>query len=309
MDQYTVAQLPPEARPIAERMEAGQMLGAARNIDAILKILAIVARHSSPGSASEVQQAAEYFARTRGEETAAVGNTLAMFQSGLPHDDLLPWVEAFGEEIARLQTEWLEEVAEKALMVLSSATVIVAYDYSSTVAEILRRKCADDGSNLEILVPESRTLDGGRPYIEALAGLDARLTFLSDGAIAPMVARADAVLEGVETLSEDGSFFNTIGSLTTAVCARHYGVPYYAATSLIKVARGVDPHQLQAGSPRRFADTYGPIDPADTTYVENELVPAELVTGVVTERGLLAPDEVREATEAFFESTSLGSVL
>ena len=291
--------LPPKARDIAMAMENGQMLGAARNIDAIIEILELVAADDS-GDGTRVRETAEHFRRTRGAETAAVANSLDLLLEDLPDRDLATWVEAFGTELGRRQREWLQAICDTALDVLADAHVLLAYDYSSTVAEVLRRKIHSDGE-LELLIPESRTLDGGRPYVEELQALPARITFLADGAIGQMTRRADAVLEGVETLCEDGSFFNTIGSLTCAVCARYFDVPYYAITSTLKTAREADPADVKAGDARRFAETYGDFADVDTSYVENERVPASLVTGVITEQGLLAPHDVRAAAQTFFE--------
>lgn len=294
--------LPAEAQPIARAMANGEMLGAARNIDAILEVLESVARHAGDDAAEYVREVARHYRATRGAESAAVTNVLELLMAGLPERGLAAWVAAFGARMKQRQAEWLDEMAKAAVEALADAHTLLAYDYSSSVAEVLRRKCQRD-PEVELLIPESRTLDGGRPYVAELNGLPGRITFLSDGAIGQMTRRADVVLEGVETLCEDGSFYNTIGSLTCAVCAAHYDVPYYAVTSTLKIARGVSPDDVEAGAPRRFAETYGELPGAGTEYVENEWVPASLVSGVITERGLLAPDQVRSAAEDFFANS------
>lgn len=303
---FTLDDLPAEALPLARAMENGEMLGAARNIETIVEILGFVARDADGDAAAAVAEAATYYQRTRGAETAAVANALELLLADLPDNDVVSWLDSFDAQLTQLQEDWLAALTDTAMDVLADARIIMAYDYSSTVAHILQRKVEAD-PDVKILIPESRTLDGGMPYVTELAEVSADVTFLSDGAIAQLMKRADAVLEGVETLCEDGSFFNTIGSLTCAVCAQHYDVPYYAATSMLKIARGADPATFEAGSPRRFADTYGDVAGANTEYVENELVPAELVTGVITERGLLAPSEVAAAGADFFTDNTIGA--
>lgn len=149
----------------------------------------------------------------------------------------------------------------------------------------------------------SRTLDGGRPYLTELQDTIHELVCVPDSAFGQASRDSDIVLQGVETLCIDGGFYNTIGSLTAGICARHFGVPLYAATAMIKVAPCDHRGQMASAEKRDFAGVYGVVPGVEFSYVENEHVPADLVTGYITEYGVISPSAVAEAAAALFQPT------
>lgn len=117
----------------------------------------------------------------------------------------------------------------------------------------------------------------------------------------------DAVLVGVETFFNDGSFTNTVGSLTTAVVASHFAVPFYAVTDLTKAdLTGGQEAQPQRVFAQPLKNQNDLVDQGriETTYSPLERVPARLVTAFVTEKGFVEPAGIWSAAQSDFRGVS-----
>jgi methylthioribose-1-phosphate isomerase len=96
-------------------------------------------------------------------------------------------------------------------------------------------------------------------------------------------------------MAMNGDFANKIGSYGLAVLARHHGVPFYAAlpTSTVdrELATGADiPIEQRDGDELRMIR--GQRLTPDDVPVANpafDITPHHLLTGIVTEKGLLYP--------------------
>jgi methylthioribose-1-phosphate isomerase len=105
--------------------------------------------------------------------------------------------------------------------------------------------------------------------------------------------RVDAVFVGADRIAANGDAANKIGTYSVAVLAQRHGVPFYvvAPTSTIdpKTATGAD-IPIEERAPEEITEGFGPrTAPADVaTYSPAfDVTPAELITAIVTERGII----------------------
>ena len=110
----------------------------------------------------------------------------------------------------------------------------------------------------------------------------------------------DAVLVGCDRVAANGDVANKIGTYMVAVLARRHNIPFYVAAPLstidLKITSGRDiPIEERADDEvLGYRDT---IWAAEGVAVRNpafDVTPAELVTGIITEKGVvLQPDETK----------------
>ncbi len=147
-------------------------------------------------------------------------------------------------------------------------------------------------------------VDETRPYMQGtrlttweLGRFGVPFTLITDSTAAWMMAqgKVDSVILGADRMAMNGDFANKIGSYGLAVLARHHGVPYYTAlpTSTVdpQLTRGAEipieersADELRVLGGRRMA--------SDEVTVANpafDVTPHHLITGIVTERGVLYP--------------------
>ncbi|GAA3177323.1 MULTISPECIES: S-methyl-5-thioribose-1-phosphate isomerase [Streptomyces] len=155
------------------------------------------------------------------------------------------------------------------------------------------------GALRRLWVDETRPLlQGARltAYEAGRAGMP--YTVLADGAAGSLFAagEVDAVLIGADRIAADGSVANKVGSYPLAVLARHHGVPFVVVAPLSTVdpatERGADiaVEQRPAGEVTEISGTL-PVAPAGAPAYNPafDVTPAELVTAIVTEAGVVSP--------------------
>ncbi len=156
----------------------------------------------------------------------------------------------------------------------------------------------DQGKRLRVLADETRPLlQGARLTAWELQRWGIEVRVQADGAAgwALRTQGVDAVLVGADRIAANGDAANKIGTYPLAVLARRHGVPFYvvAPTSTLDPSlatgeaipieeRGAE--ELTALGGRRTApEGVGAFNPAF------DVTPAELITAIVTERGVHRP--------------------
>lgn len=119
------------------------------------------------------------------------------------------------------------------------------------------------------------------------AGID--VTLICDNVPASLMAagKIDLVIVGTDRVAKNGDVVNKIGTLNLAVLAKHYDVPFYVAcpASTYDPATPTGPDvEIEQRSP----DEVRRGDAADVAAYNPafDVTPAELVTGIVTDRGI-----------------------
>jgi methylthioribose-1-phosphate isomerase len=154
------------------------------------------------------------------------------------------------------------------------------------------------GRDVRVFADETRPLlQGSRLTTWELdrAGVDVTLVPDSVAALLLREARVQLVLVGADRIAANGDVANKVGTYGLAVLARHHGVPFYVAapTSTIDLGsasgRDIVIEERDADEVRRgFGRLTAP--PAASVYAPAfDVTPAELVTAIVTDRGILHP--------------------
>jgi translation initiation factor 2B subunit (eIF-2B alpha/beta/delta family) len=288
---------PPDAETMAglrDIVDEG-VLGASNHVALALPLVARAAAARRESARDGALALAEFIAATRGVGAPIVANALRWQVEGadsLAADEAAELLATRAEDWGRAAARRRAALIEAGVAALSDVRRPLIYDYSSTVADLVRAMAAATGLD-GIVVPESRAIDGGRRYMTALADLGLPVLFLPDAALDYAVSRSDAVLLGAESVTLDGGIANTVGSTLAARAARARGVPVHGAADLFKVG---DRRAAEVPAPalRRYDFLLEDGEAADTEAPELEIVPPELVTSILTEAGAVAPAALAE---------------
>ena len=127
------------------------------------------------------------------------------------------------------------------------------------------------------------------------AGID--VTLICDNMAAQLMSegKVDLVIVGTDRVTANGDVVNKIGTLGVAILARHFGIPFYVAcpssTYDPATARGTDVI-IEERSANEVTQLRGVNIAPPGVQVRNpafDVTPAALVTGIITERGLVLP--------------------
>ncbi len=158
------------------------------------------------------------------------------------------------------------------------------------------RSAVAAGKRISVIVDETRPfLQGARLTVWELQQENIPVTLITDNMAGHMMQQGavDAVIVGADRIAANGDFANKIGTYMVAVLAQRHGIPFYVAAPLSTIDRrlvsGKDiPIEERNGAEvRGFADQrWAPADVA----VRNpafDVTPAELVTALITEKGVV----------------------
>lgn len=155
------------------------------------------------------------------------------------------------------------------------------------------------GKRLEFVCTETRPyLQGAKLTAATLAELGYQPTLITDGMVGTVVASGDidVLLSAADRVTMDGHVVNKVGTLTAALVAHHYGVPYFAMVDHpdrqsptiadVTIEERDGEEILSFGGRRTTAE--GVVG----RYPAFDATPPQLVTKIVTDRGAFDPADV-----------------
>jgi methylthioribose-1-phosphate isomerase len=148
------------------------------------------------------------------------------------------------------------------------------------------------GKGIDVIADETRPLRQGARLTAwelSRAAIPARV--IVDGAAGAVMAggEVDLVITGADRIAANGDAANKIGTYALAVLARAHGIPFYVAapwsTFDLSLASG-DAIPIEQ---RAAEEIVGPVGGARAYNPAFDVTPAELITAIVTDRGVLRP--------------------
>src|SRR4051812_41288250 len=188
---------------------------------------------------------------------------------------------------------------------------LATVQYGTALAPIYVGK--EQGLAFHVWSDETRPLmQGSRITAFELQANGIPVTIICDSMAASVMAagQVDAVMVGADRIAANGDVANKIGTLSLAINARHFGIPFFVAAPMstvdMRIKSGAEipieerpGEEISNGLGRKTApegsDIYNPAF---------DVTPAELVTAIITEKGVVkAPYE--KALKGLFEESAV----
>jgi methylthioribose-1-phosphate isomerase len=151
------------------------------------------------------------------------------------------------------------------------------------------------GRRVHVFVDETRPLlQGSRLTAWELTRAGIPATVIADGAAASLM-RSGAItlcLVGADRIAANGDVANKIGTYAVALAAQHHGLPFYVAaptSTLDPSLPNGDAIPIERRSPDELARLHAVRLTPDGASIDNpafDVTPAEMVTAIVTDRGV-----------------------
>ena len=186
------------------------------------------------------------------------------------------------------------------VMTHCNAGALATVDVGTALAPI--RKAWADGRRFFVYASETRPrLQGMQLTAWELnqEGIDHAI--IPDGASGHFIRKGvDMIIVGADRIAANGDFANKIGTFEKAVLAKEFGVPFYVAAPIstfdFNTRTGEDivienrsEEEVTMVKGKRIAPVGSPaLNPAF------DMTPARYVTGFITEKGILRPDEIEK---------------
>ena len=176
-----------------------------------------------------------------------------------------------------------------------NAGALATVGYGTSLAVV--RAAVEQGKRISVISTETRPLlQGSRLTAFELAHDKIPVKVIVDSAAAQMMARGmvNKILVGADRILKTGHVTNKIGTLPIALSAKFYGVPFYAAAPVSTVDMATDPSMvvIEERNQREVLYIAGRrVAPRNVEALNPafDVTPPELVTGIVTDRGVAGP--------------------
>ena len=160
------------------------------------------------------------------------------------------------------------------------------------------RRAVEVGKQIRIFADETRpVLQGARLTAWELAKDGVGVEVIADNMAGSLMAAGEikAAIVGADRIARNGDVANKIGTFTVAVLCKHHGIPFYVAapwtTIDLSLASGAD-IPIEQRNPDEVRMHGGALMVPTDVGVRNpafDVTPAELVTAIITERGVYEP--------------------
>jgi methylthioribose-1-phosphate isomerase len=154
------------------------------------------------------------------------------------------------------------------------------------------------GKKLHVFADETRPLlQGARLTTWELQHLGIPVTLICDNMAGQVMreGRVHAAIVGADRIAANGDTANKIGTYGVAVLCQHHGIPFYVAapssTFDLSLATGAQ-IPIEQRDPREITHGFGQATAPQGIDVYNpafDVTPADLITAIVTERGVVMP--------------------
>ena len=164
------------------------------------------------------------------------------------------------------------------------------------------RAAWEQGKQIQVIADETRpVLQGARLTAWELMQDQIPVTLITDSMAGSLMRQGKIQLcvVGADRIAANGDVANKIGTYSVAVLAKAHGIPFYVAapysTIDLKTKSGAD-IPIEQRNPLEVTTIHGshPVAPTGVAVYNPafDVTPAELITGIITERGVFKPSEL-----------------
>jgi methylthioribose-1-phosphate isomerase len=160
------------------------------------------------------------------------------------------------------------------------------------------RSARDEGKRVSVIATETRPyLQGARLTAWEMMQESIPVTLVTDGMAGHLMQRGavDLIVVGADRIASNGDVANKIGTYALAVLAARHRLPFYVAAPLSTIDLNVPNGAaipIEERSPEEVIGFRGERWAPEGVTVANpafDVTPAELITGIITERGIVSP--------------------
>ncbi|MBH0203387.1 MAG: S-methyl-5-thioribose-1-phosphate isomerase [Nitrospira sp.] len=170
-----------------------------------------------------------------------------------------------------------------------------------TALGVIRAAC-EQGKKINVIADETRpVLQGARLTAWELMQDHIPVTLITDNMAGSLMrqGKIHLCIVGADRIAANGDVANKIGTYSVAVLAKAHNIPFYVAapysTIDLKTKSG-DEIPIEQRNPSEVTTIHGghPVAPKDVAVYNPafDVTPAELITAIITERGVFKPSEI-----------------
>lgn len=211
-------------------------------------------------------------------------------------------------EINKKIGDYGAEVVPKGATILThcNAGALATVGYGTALG-VVRSAFANDPT-IQVFADETRPRQQGARITTLELVMDGiPVTLITDGMCSYFMKKGmiDMVCVGADRIAANGDSANKIGTYTVAIAAKYHNIPFYVAAPLSTIDTSIktgDEIVIEERSHDEVTTINGKKICAEGVNIINpgfDVTPHDLITGIITEKGILRPDYYKSIKEIF----------
>lgn len=176
---------------------------------------------------------------------------------------------------------------------------IMTQCFGETIVGQMLKVARQRGNNLKLYCAETRPyFQGARLTASVAKDMGFDVTVITDNmpAFVMQNEKIDAYTSAADVICQDGHIVNKIGTYQIAIVAKYMGIPYFVTGAPDRGHPTVDTVHIEMRDPEFVLQAMGvrtAMEGVHGYYPSFDITPPHLVAGVVTDRGMMSPYDLR----------------
>lgn len=230
-------------------------------------------------------------------------------------ETLIDELKINGKKLELEDIEINKKIGDYGAMVVPKGATILTHCNAGALATVgygtalgvVRSAYANDPT-IQIFADETRPRQQGARITTLELVMDGiPVTLITDGMCSYFMKKGmiDMVCVGADRIAANGDAANKIGTYTVAIAAKYHNIPFYVAAPLSTIDTSIktgDEIVIEERSHDEVTTINGKRICADGVNIINpgfDVTPHELITGIITEKGILKPDYKESIAKVF----------
>lgn len=188
----------------------------------------------------------------------------------------------------------MSKVAQNLVKLFPKNGKVMTQCFGETIVGCMGREIKNQNKNIEFYCPETRPyLQGARLTASVLKDQGFKVTVITDNMPAWTIKnkKIDIFTSAADTICMDGNIVNKVGTMQIAIAAKYFGIPYFVTgiPDEDKLLNNIVIEERDAQDVLESNGIKNTLPDVEGYYPSFDITPPELISGVVTDKGVLTP--------------------
>jgi len=180
---------------------------------------------------------------------------------------------------------------------------IMTQCFAETVIGTMLRECRRRGNEIKLICPETRPyFQGARLTASVACDMGFDVTVISDNmpGFTMREKHVDLFTSAADVITMDGHIVNKVGTFQIALAASYWGIPYFVTGSPNPSHPDMSSVAIEERDPLLVMDALGTrttMEGVKGYYPAFDVTPPKLCNGVITEKGIFSPFDLKRYFE------------
>lgn len=209
------------------------------------------------------------------------------------NEELLALIQEYAINEATTRYQNVKEVGVRLADLIPQNGVVMTQCFADAVIGFILERLKETGNTgVSFITPETRPfLQGARLTASVIQDMGFDVHVITDNMAGYIMKekKVDLVTSAADMITMDGHVVNKVGTMTLALLANYYGIPYYCTGTPNQKHPKIDSVKIEERDPAEVMELLGTkvtMAGVGAYYPAFDITPPSLVSGVVTNKGI-----------------------